>query len=183
MLFRSEAWGTPAKLWGAALEQAAYMPRPYLYLADEFKKEGDYTEALAHYKKALAVNPARLTGVDVRTAYNNLGVALVAKGDLSAAERTFQEALRLMPGNAVTHANLGAALNPYVTFRSLAVRRLSHRLPTPLQRTVERLNTRRNLRPPVMPEPIRSELRRYFAPQIEAVERWLDQDLAEWHAG
>ncbi len=75
---------------------------------------------------------------------------------------------------------VGRQINPYVTFRSLRVRSLSLRLPTLMQKAVGRLNTRRKVTYPTMPEATEEKLRDFFAPRIERVEFLLDQEIPEW---
>ena len=57
----------------------------------------------------MPAGPCRLKP-DYSTAYNNLGVALVAQGRLQEASETFERALSLVPTDAVAHTNLSAAL-------------------------------------------------------------------------
>ncbi len=77
-------------------------------------------------------------------------------------------------------ANLGTKVNPYVTFRSVGVRRLGKRLPGPLGRLVARLNTRQHSAPPQMDQSQRERLDSFFAPRIEGVAAILGDDLTEW---
>ncbi len=77
-------------------------------------------------------------------------------------------------------ANLGTKVNPYVTFRSLFIRRLSQRLPGPVQRPIARLNTRQHAAPPQMAQSQRERLNSFFAPRIDRVAAILGDDLTEW---
>ena len=61
-------------------------------------------EAIAHYRQALARNPA------LATAWNNLGLALQATNEPAQATAAFREALRLAPDFAQAHWNLSLAL-------------------------------------------------------------------------
>ena len=63
----------------------------------------DITEAIAAYRKVLALAP------DDADAYSNLGIALQAQGQLAEAIATFKKALALAPDNADAHSNLSSA--------------------------------------------------------------------------
>ena len=76
--------------------------------------------------------------------------------------------------------NLGTKVNPYVTFRSLRLRRLSQRLPGPAQRPLARLNTRRQVAPPRLDQTQRDRLDSFFAPRVERVTALLEDTLPEW---
>ena len=77
-------------------------------------------------------------------------------------------------------AHLGARVNAVVTCRSLRVRDLSRRLPSPAERLVARLNTRRTALPPVLDDAIRRRLEHFFAPRIARVEDLLGERIPEW---
>jgi tetratricopeptide (TPR) repeat protein len=63
-------------------------------LATAFQEQGRTDEAIAHYKRALSIRD------DYAPAYNNLGTALMTKGDHAAAVAAFRESLRLQPQSA-----------------------------------------------------------------------------------
>ena len=66
-----------------------------------------------------------------------------------------------------------------MTFRSLAVRRLTKRLPGPAARMVGRLNTRPDMRPE--PEPgVRDALREFYEPHVRRLMELLDDPIPEW---
>jgi len=77
-------------------------------------------------------------------------------------------------------ANLGEPVNPFVTFRSLHVRRLSGRLPSPAGRLLSRLNTRRNVKPPQLDPDLRERLQGFFNPRVTQIEGMLGYALPEW---
>ncbi len=76
--------------------------------------------------------------------------------------------------------NLGRAVNPQVGFRSLRIRSWSKRLPVPLRRVVDRLNTRQAARRPDLSPALRARLQEYFAPRVRRVEELLGDELPEW---
>ncbi len=63
----------------------------------------DPAEQIGFYQAALAIRPVSAV------THNNLGVALLAKGDRDGALFHFQKAIALDPQLAVTHVNLAAA--------------------------------------------------------------------------
>jgi len=67
-------------------------------------QEGQWDEAVAHYQKALEIQPG------YAEAYLNLGNALDQKREIGEAIVQYQKALELYPGLAEAHANLGVAL-------------------------------------------------------------------------
>jgi predicted O-linked N-acetylglucosamine transferase (SPINDLY family) len=66
--------------------------------------QGKPAEAVAHYRKALALMPA------FAEAHNNLGITLEDQGHLAEAVVHYQKALALKPDFAEAHGNLGNAL-------------------------------------------------------------------------
>jgi tetratricopeptide (TPR) repeat protein len=67
-------------------------------------KGGQADEAIAHFQKALEINPA-----DAEACYN-LGIALQQKGRVEEAMAHYQKALAMQPRMAGAHVNLGDAL-------------------------------------------------------------------------
>ena len=74
-------------------------------LAVALQAEGRLDEAIDHYRRAIALQPA------YAPAYNNLGAALHAKGRHEEAIAMYQQALGLRPDYPQAHYNLGNALN------------------------------------------------------------------------
>ena len=66
-------------------------------------ERGQVHEGIAHYQKALALQPG-----DAVTHYN-FGVALAQRGQIDEAIRHYREAMRLKPDYAEAHNNLGGA--------------------------------------------------------------------------
>lgn len=68
-------------------------------------------EAIPLMREAVRQGTARGLAAEALAAYlNNLGSALQADGHPGDAAAAFRDSLRLLPGNAATHANLGNAL-------------------------------------------------------------------------
>jgi tetratricopeptide (TPR) repeat protein len=87
------------------LASANYHAEYHLGLGSLLLERGQVNEALAHYQKALALQP------DNALNHYNLGIALGKKGQTDEAIGQFQEALRLKPDDADTRNNLGTTLD------------------------------------------------------------------------
>ncbi|MCX6632166.1 MAG: tetratricopeptide repeat protein [Candidatus Solibacter sp.] len=70
----------------------------------ELERKGRHAEAVAEWRKAIALDPVNAK------AHTNLGIALANGGARDAAIAEFQQAVRLNPDNAEAHNNLGVAL-------------------------------------------------------------------------
>jgi tetratricopeptide (TPR) repeat protein len=73
-------------------------------LAVELQGEGRSADAVAHYQRAIAIQP------DYAPAYNNLGVAERASGDVDSAIVAYQRAVAMNPEYPDAHYNLANAL-------------------------------------------------------------------------
>jgi tetratricopeptide (TPR) repeat protein len=73
-------------------------------LGAAFQSAGRLDEAAAHYRRAIALQPA------YAPAYSNLASTLRAKGQLHQAITTYGQALELRPDYSEVHYNLGNAL-------------------------------------------------------------------------
>jgi len=87
------------------LASAIYHADYHSMLGNLLLERGQVNEAVAHFQKALALQP------DEAMAHYNFGVALVQKGQIDEAIGQYQEALRLEPDHADAHNNLGEALD------------------------------------------------------------------------
>jgi tetratricopeptide (TPR) repeat protein len=71
--------------------------------ADAFRQQGKLAEAIACYRRALALKP------DDAGSFNDLGVSLTDVGQTAEGIACYQAALRLAPRMAQAHSNLGVA--------------------------------------------------------------------------
>ena len=78
--------------------------RDHWMLAQAWKKQGRYDEAVRSYRKAVALSP------DDAVLRNNLGLCLALGGDPAAAEREYRLALELDPSLVFPAKNLGLLL-------------------------------------------------------------------------
>lgn len=100
------------------------------------------------------------------------------RDDPIASYRSICRFLQIDP--SLVPSNVGDRVNKHVTFRSLRIRRLAHRLPKPAGRIVGRLNTRRGAAYPPMDPSLRAELLDRFKEDNEQLAAWLGLDLSVW---
>lgn len=91
-------------LWSRAVETQPDAWLGHHNLAYVYGNTRRFDEAITHYRIALRLKPA-----DVDAA-NNLGNALLARGEPAAAITAYEQAIRILPSHAEAHANLGNAL-------------------------------------------------------------------------
>ena len=95
-------YADPDTLWRTTLAR-----NPGCFMAHDnlgilLRRKGQLDEAIAHFQKALEIQP------DNARVHNNLGNALLQNGQLDEAIAHFQKALEIQPNLAVVHDNLGA---------------------------------------------------------------------------
>ncbi|MBI4474153.1 MAG: tetratricopeptide repeat protein [Acidobacteria bacterium] len=76
---------------------------PFLYLADGYQMLRRFDRAVENYRRALALDP------DYVEARFNLGAALMARGEIAEAVRTFEEVIRRRPELVDAYPALAAA--------------------------------------------------------------------------
>lgn len=103
---------------------------------------------------------------------------------LDSPVEIFRETCRFLEVAAsMVPPELGTRINPFMTFRSLYVRRLAKRLPKRLGNVVGRLNNRHDSYPPMAAD-VRATLLESFRDEIEELGSWLGRDMTRWlHAG
>lgn len=82
-------------------------PLAHHLLAHALMRNGDYNDALVHYREVLRLAPNYSKAPAV---HDNMGSALMLRGDRKQAIVQFREALRLKPDSVETHFKLGLAL-------------------------------------------------------------------------
>jgi tetratricopeptide (TPR) repeat protein len=90
-------------LWRVTIAKNPSCWVAYNNLGDELVQAGQLDEAIAHFQKALEIDP------EYAKAHYNLGNALLQNGQVDTAIVQFQKALELQPGNELAHNNLGSA--------------------------------------------------------------------------
>jgi tetratricopeptide (TPR) repeat protein len=104
-------WRNDEALWTRALACASgngsvddFNSVAHNGLGNALSKKGQKDEAIAHYQRALQINPG------YKVAHYNLGIALMDKGQKQEAIAQYQIALKIDPDYAEAHNNLGVAL-------------------------------------------------------------------------
>jgi Flp pilus assembly protein TadD len=97
-------WRDSSTLFGRAVAVTEENWLAQYSLANERWREGALDEAERRFRKAIALNPV------FADAYNNLGALLIEAGRSSEAGAVIERAVRLSPGDAQLHFNLGLAL-------------------------------------------------------------------------
>jgi len=94
-------WRDSATLWRHAIESGhdSYVAR--LDYGQALRSEGRLQEAIAEYRRALALRP------DAGNAWYNLANSLKAAGDPAGAERAYLSAIAYLPRKAEAQVNLG----------------------------------------------------------------------------
>ena len=88
--------------WRAILATNPGCWRAHYLLGDNLTEQGRLEEAIAHYQKALEIQP------DYAYAHNNLGNALRQRGQVREALAHYQKAVELQPDLVWANCNLGA---------------------------------------------------------------------------
>jgi Flp pilus assembly protein TadD len=98
-------WQNSETLWTQTLACTTGNCAAHNSLGESLARQGRMDEAIAHFQKALEINPGSAQ------AHNNLGDMLLQKGRADEAIAHFQKALQINPGNARAYNNLGSALS------------------------------------------------------------------------
>ena len=101
---RNIIWSNPVSLWSDVVKKSPQKVRAHNNLGNALKNQGKIEEAIAHFNKALQINPG------YAKAHNNLGTALASQGKTAEAIKQFGIALYINPGYAAAHSNIGVAL-------------------------------------------------------------------------
>jgi tetratricopeptide (TPR) repeat protein len=97
-------WRTGETLWTHALAHTAGNAIAHANLGAEFARSGRVADAVAHFQRALEINPR------YAEAHNNLGLAAFQLGRADEALAHYQQALESNPQLLRAHYNLGNAL-------------------------------------------------------------------------
>lgn len=102
---RNHVWRDELSLWRDCVAKSPHKARPHNNLAVALVRQGNITEALINYRKALQITP------NYAEAHFNLATALRRQGKFDDAVYHFREMLRLNPDHRGTHNGLGAVLH------------------------------------------------------------------------
>ena len=101
---QSRMYASLETLWGTTVARNPNSFLAHNNLGNVFFRSGRMDEAIAHYQKALAIQPR------YALALNNLGNTFLRIGRVDDAIEQYQKALVLQPDDAGTHDHLGNAL-------------------------------------------------------------------------
>ena len=101
---RNQVWRDRITLWQDCVKKSPQKARPYNNLGAALADNGQYNEALAHYHRALEINPY------YPNAYANLGFILVKQGKVEEGITQLLKSLQIKPNDYETLSNLGVAL-------------------------------------------------------------------------
>jgi tetratricopeptide (TPR) repeat protein len=97
-------WKDSESLWTQALSRTSDNVMAELNLGEANYKLGRITEAIAHFERALQIEP------NEAIVHGSLGSALMKIGQTKAALAHFQKSLEILPKQAAMHSSLGVAL-------------------------------------------------------------------------
>lgn len=86
------------------IEEAFLDDSNYLRAGDEYRKQGEFANAINWYHRALDINP------DNAMVHTNFGSCLLSLGRVEEAKARFLKAIELKPDLATAHCNLGIVL-------------------------------------------------------------------------
>jgi tetratricopeptide (TPR) repeat protein len=99
---RSKVWAASETLWRDAESKSPQLARPHLNLGAAYQAAGRCDEALAEYRRALAVNPR------LAPAYSNIASLRLHQGDPDGAEALLRKAIELSPRRIGPYVNLAS---------------------------------------------------------------------------
>ncbi|MGE5894640.1 MAG: tetratricopeptide repeat protein, partial [bacterium] len=134
---RNMVWTNAIGLWADTALKSPAKARPYVTLAEEYRKAGDNDKALAYFQQAISIDPnfyEAYTGVGqilthfhryseaihslekaiqlnprYAQAFNSLGIIYALTADYQGAIEQFHQALRIDPSDIRAAINLGNA--------------------------------------------------------------------------
>ncbi|MEE9212062.1 MAG: tetratricopeptide repeat protein, partial [Phycisphaeraceae bacterium] len=101
---RNHDYRSPISIWQTVVQGAPRNPRGYNELGNALQLQGEFHEAISHYRHAILIKP------DYVEAHNNLGTVLWLQGKLDEAISHYRQALKVKPDYALAHNNLGNVL-------------------------------------------------------------------------
>lgn len=102
---RNIVWSDDVKLWEDCVIKSPHKPRQHYNLGVVLARNGNFDDAIEHYRTALNIKP------DYLEAYYNLGNALARKGDGEAAIYNYRKVLQLDPDFFKAYYNIARVLS------------------------------------------------------------------------
>jgi len=98
---RNEVWDNEMTLWNDTLQKFPHAARPYNGLGIVYNNQGQLTQALFNFNKAIDIDP------HFAEAYNNRGNVYSQQGRLSQALSDFNKTLEIDPNSVDAYNNRG----------------------------------------------------------------------------
>ena len=102
-LFSASRYAQAAEVFEELVKVAPDSFLGYSQLGTVYHAMGRVDDALANYRKAIAIRPSA-------AAYTNIGVLLHERGDFAGAVQAYEQALAIRANSHIAHRNLGDAL-------------------------------------------------------------------------
>jgi tetratricopeptide (TPR) repeat protein len=100
---RNLIWENELTLWNDTVHKSPKKARPYNTRGLAYEKQGNFTQAISDYTKAIEINPS------LAEAYNNCGVVYYDKGNFTQAISDYTKAIEINPNYAQAYNNRGLA--------------------------------------------------------------------------
>jgi tetratricopeptide (TPR) repeat protein len=98
---RNKVWKNEITLWDDTVKKSPHKPRPYNNRGNAYFDQGDVTQAMSDYNKAIEIDTSFVD------AYNNRGFIYDKQGNLTQAMSNFNEAIEIDPSFASAYYNRG----------------------------------------------------------------------------
>ena len=98
---RNKVWKDEFTLWDDTVRKSPHKARPYNNRGIVYDKQGNFTQAMSDFNKAIEINP------NYAEAYNNRGIIYDKQGNFTQAMSDYNKAIELNPNYAEAYNNRG----------------------------------------------------------------------------
>jgi len=98
---RNKIWMDDMALWNDTIQKSPHKARPYYNRGDIYQNQGNFSQALSDYTKAIDIDPTFVQ------AYNNRGLIYDNQGDFSGAISDYNKAIEIDPQHVLTYNDRG----------------------------------------------------------------------------
>ena len=98
---RNKVWKDEFTLWDDVIRKSPHKARPYNNRGFAYDEQGNFTQAISDYNKAIELDP------EYAEAYTNRGVVYAKQGNFTQAMSDFTKAIELNPKLAEAYNNRG----------------------------------------------------------------------------
>jgi len=99
--FRNQIWKNELTLWDDVIQKSPHKARPYRNRGLAYANQGNFSQAIADYTQAIAIDPK------YADAYYNRGIAYDRQGNFSQAICDYTKAINIIPNSADAYNNRG----------------------------------------------------------------------------